>query len=354
MKNLSRLCVFLVIQCLWSQDQVLTVLDANKDGVLDPYEALDVLLTIQKKSNGELTFSSLVELAQRKKQADEQEVLEMFEGFEQDNNGNVILSKLTGEMTSFAKMMDDNEDGLLSMAEAFAFDMEDALLADEEEIQERTEGILKEYKAVNDAFKLERVPKRKRGRFMEYDKNKDAVITKEELLNFFMADNIPVKFKVNGKTAYMTGVITTALPATVLRLLNEHPEVDTIEMLTVPGSIDDEANIRAAFYVNKAGLTTKLNAKSTVASGGTDFFMAGKKRIVEEGAYLGVHSWGGGPVPATEVPKDDPVHVKYLEFYEAVGVPTSFYWYTLEVAPAEGMHKMTAEEIEKYKVRKSE
>ncbi len=354
MKNLITLCFLFLLQCVWGQDQVLTVLDANKDGILDPYEALDVLLTLQSKNERELTMSTLTELAKKKQEEDEKEVLEMFEEFEQDKDGNIKLSKMKGEMAFFAQMMDENKDGLLTKKEAVAFDMEDALLADEAEILERAEEILKKHEAVNNAFKLEAVPKRKRGRFIEYDKNQDGIITKDELLHFFKADNLPVRFKVEGKTAYMTGVITSTLPATVLRLLNEHPEVDTIEMLTVPGSIDDHANLRGALYVNKAGLTTKLNANSTVASGGTDFFLAGKKRIVEEGAYMGVHSWGGGPVPATEVPKDDPVHVKYLEFYEAVGVPTSFYWYTLEAAPAAGMHKMTAEEIEKYNIRKSE
>jgi hypothetical protein len=91
-----------------------------------------------------------------------------------------------------------------------------------------------------------------------------------------------------------------------------------------------------------------------IASGGTDFFMAGTKRIVAKGALLGVHSWGGDmdSVPAAEVPRDDPVHIKYLDFYEAVDIPGDFYWYTLDMAPAGGIHFMTEEEIELYQVRK--
>ena len=198
-----------------------------------------------------------------------------------------------------------------------------------------------------------KVDKDKLGRYTQWDENRDGKVTKEEAHNYITADNIPVEFTVKGTTAYMTGVITSSLPSKVLQLIFEHPEVTTIEMITVPGSIDDDANLRAGLYVYERGLTTKLNSRSAVASGGTDFFLAGKQRIVEQGAVLGVHSWGGGNVPATEVPKEDPVHTKYLEFYEKVDIPTSFYWYTLEVAPAKNMHTMTEEEIKKYNVRKN-
>lgn len=75
------------------------------------------------------------------------------------------------------------------------------------------------------------------------------------------------------------------------------------------------------------------------------------KRIVEKGAFIGVHSWGGGPIAAAEVPREDEVQQKYLEFYRAVDIPEDFYWYTLEMAPAADMHRMTKEEITKYKIR---
>jgi hypothetical protein len=79
-------------------------------------------------------------------------------------------------------------------------------------------------------------------------------------------------------------VITASTPATILQLLFEHPEVTSIEMLTVLGSIDDVANLRTSLYVHKFGLNTKLNANISVASGGTDFFLAGRQRIVEKRA----------------------------------------------------------------------
>jgi len=88
----------------------------------------------------------------------------------------------------------------------------------------------------------------------------------------------------------------------------EHPSVRTIEMAYVPGSIDDPANLRAASYVRKFDFTTVLKSDHSVASGGTDFFLAGKHRLIEKGAKFGVHSWGGLGYQGKDVPKDSDEH----------------------------------------------
>lgn len=338
------------IQAL-DNDAPLKILDSNSDGIIHPYEAFDVLMVLQKEHGKELSIHDISTIAAELKREEEGEFNNMFEEFDSNHDGKVEIQELSGDMSDWGQMMDANKDGLVSTDEMISFDVEDALLASEEEINERIETLFLENKTTHD-IELKNIAEEKRGRYEEWDVDRNGKVSKEEAYEFMMADNTPVQFSVRGKTAFMKGVITSALPTKVLQLFFEHPEVDTIEMITVPGSIDDKANLRAALYVHKMGLTTKLNARSIVASGGTDFFLCGKKRIVEEGAKLGVHSWGGGAVPATEVPKDDPVHDKYLDFYQAVGVPVEFYWYTLEAAPAEEIHMMTPAEIELYKVRK--
>jgi hypothetical protein len=95
----------------------------------------------------------------------------------------------------------------------------------------------------------------------------------------------------------------------------------------------------------------KILDSNKVASGGTDFFLAGRERTVVNGAMIGVHSWGGGPKAATELPKKHRAHKKYLEYYRAIDIPEEFYWYTLDAAPASDIHFMTEEEIIKYKIR---
>ncbi|MEM7368184.1 MAG: EF-hand domain-containing protein [Bacteroidota bacterium] len=319
--------------------------------MINPFEAFDALMVLQKEHGNELSIHDISTMAAEMKEEEEAELKEMFEEFDVNQDGKVEIQELSDDMSDFAEMMDTDTDGLVSLDEMTSFDVEDALLASEEEIHERIANLFLEHKATNE-IELKNIAEEKRGRYEEWDADRNGKVSKEEAYEFMMADNTPIQFSVSGKTAFMKGVITAALPTKVLQLFFDHPEVDTIEMITVPGSIDDEANLRAALYVNKMGLTTKLNARSVVASGGTDFFLCGKKRIVEVGAKLGVHSWGGGAVPAIEVPKDDPVHEKYLDFYKKVGVPIEFYWYTLEAAPAEEIHMMTPAEMEIYKVRK--
>lgn len=122
-------------------------------------------------------------------------------------------------------------------------------------------------------------------------------------------------------------------------------------MIHVPGSIDDVSNLRASLYVHQFELNIRLNERSIIASGGTDFFLAGKERIVAKGAKIGVHSWSGGSKPATELSKKHKAHKKYLDYYRIVNIPDEFYWFTLEAAPAHDIHFMTEEEIEIYKIR---
>ena len=64
--------------------------------------------------------------------------------------------------------------------------------------------------------------------------------------------------------------------------------------------------------------------------------VAGKKRIVAEGARLGIHSWAG---------------LGFQEYYEQMGIPVSFYWRTLDAAPANGIHWMTEDELGEFMFR---
>lgn len=363
MKNIIKILVLSVLftACTESQTKQTTksedidlikMLDANNDGNLNPYEALDVLLQLKKEHKDKLTIEDFKKIETDYKKESETEILEMFNSVDTNSNGKIELSEIDKKDDFMQYMMseaDANNDKVVTLAEMKNFDFGDSVLASKEEVKERADELFKEYEG--NTIELTKVDKELLGRFTEWDENRDGKVTKEEALNYMMADNIPVEFTVKGTTAYMRGVITDKIPAKVLQLIFEHPEVATIEMTIVPGSIADDANMHACHYVYDHGLTTKLNSRSSVASGGTDFFLAGKKRIVEKGATLGVHSWGGGDVAATEVPKDDPVHKKYIEMYEKTGVPASFYWYTLEAAPADDIHIMTEEEIEKYKVR---
>jgi hypothetical protein len=158
-------------------------------------------------------------------------------------------------------------------------------------------------------------------------------------------------FKQDNKTtAYMKGVIYAETHNDIKRLFNDNPEVKTLVLEDVPGSIDDEVNLAASFEIHKRGIATHIPADGFVASGGTDMFLAGVQRTIEPGAKLGVHSWAGLFVTATDFEKSAEEHQPYLDYYRDINIPENFYWYTLEAAPAEGIHWMTMAEIQQYHV----
>jgi len=162
----------------------------------------------------------------------------------------------------------------------------------------------------------------------------------------------PASFTVYENVATMSGVIDVSTPEVVENLIQENPEIDTINMLLVPGSIDDEANLRAAKMIRAANLNTHIPSAGDIASGGVDFFLAGKIRTMDQGAMFGVHSWGSGnpfsSVSAIDLPRDHQDHQPYLEYYREMGITEDFYWFTLEAASPDNIHYMAPEEIERY------
>lgn len=157
------------------------------------------------------------------------------------------------------------------------------------------------------------------------------------------------QFEVDGTEATMSGLINSSTPDDVRALIAENPEVTTIVMLEVQGSIDDVANLEASLLIREAGLNTHLNADGLVASGGVDFYLAGVERTFEPGATFGVHSWADlAGTEGKDIPQDDPEHDKYLDYYDQVGISADFYWFTLEAAPADDIYIMTPEDLETY------
>lgn len=159
------------------------------------------------------------------------------------------------------------------------------------------------------------------------------------------------KFEVQGNEAHMNGVISKRTIQRVKDLIEDHPEVTTIVMVNVPGSIDDVSNLEASRLIRQAGLNTHVPQGGLIASGGVDFFCAGVKRTAHTDSTIGVHSWAGdGVTNANNLPKDHPEHKKYIAYYEEMNIPTSFYWFTIAAAPAESMYDMTQEERIQYQL----
>ncbi|NOD65314.1 MULTISPECIES: alpha/beta hydrolase [unclassified Ruegeria] len=158
----------------------------------------------------------------------------------------------------------------------------------------------------------------------------------------------PVSFVAQGDQIIASGTIDETTLSAFEEVVAENPEARTLVLQYIEGSVDDDANVIFSREVHKAGFDTVVPSNGLVASGGTDLFLAGNRRILQPGACVGVHSWAGSGLVATELPEDDPEHDRYLDYFKDIGVDEEFYWYTLFAAPAESMHWMTAAEANRY------
>jgi hypothetical protein len=153
----------------------------------------------------------------------------------------------------------------------------------------------------------------------------------------------------------MTGTIGADFVHRICDLAADRPAVAQIEMLDVPGSSTpgNEA-LQGGLVLRAEGYDTYLPGDGIVESGGVDVFLAGRERVVADGGCLGVHSTeidlGDGPVAAADLPRDDPEHAAYLEYFDAIGVSQEFYWFTIEAAPPDGIHYLTPAEMVEFGV----
>ncbi|MCX8952772.1 alpha/beta hydrolase [Ruegeria sp. NA] len=158
----------------------------------------------------------------------------------------------------------------------------------------------------------------------------------------------PVHFVAEGDRIIASGTIDETTLSAFEDVTAENPEARTLVLQYIEGSVDDDANVIFSREVRKAGFDTIVPSDGLVASGGTDLFLAGRRRVLQPGACVGVHSWAGSGLVATELPKDDPEHDRYLDYFRDIGVDEAFYWYTLYAAPADSIHWMTAAEANRF------
>ena len=168
--------------------------------------------------------------------------------------------------------------------------------------------------------------------------------------DFIEPVNEGLTLDVRDDLLFVKGVVDRRSQRETSVLLNGSPSVRTAVLTMVPGSIDDETNFALGRMLRAAGITTYLPMRGLVASGGTDLFLAGVRRIVERGARVGVHSWASDSVSGDDIPRDDDRHRIYLQYYRDIGIAEAFYWFTLEAAPPEGVHWMTEAEMARYAV----
>lgn len=192
----------------------------------------------------------------------------------------------------------------------------------------------------------------------------DTLGLKSYLNTLTLNENAPLKFEVQNSSstfAVVHGVIGNTTPTVTQTFIDTYLNVTTLVFMQVPGSEDDTANLIAAQKIKTRGYKVYLPAvyaysqDAFVASGGTDMILAGSVRVIDQNAEVGVHSWSDGTNEATDFPVGHANHLPYINYYVNMGFSQqdaeSFYYYTINAAPANNIHHMTEAEIEQYKLR---
>lgn len=180
--------------------------------------------------------------------------------------------------------------------------------------------------------------------------NDNSLTTAQTKFGIFTISNDQTSVEMNGE-------ISSASLTNFNALYAAYPAVTKINIKNCGGSSDDEINLVLSKRVFDLNIETHLLDNGEIASGGVDFFVAGKKRTKGESTKIGVHSWSGGANQASDFPVGHANHLPYINYYVSVGFTQQqaedFYYFTINAAPASGIHWMTEAEIATYKILKN-
>ena len=158
----------------------------------------------------------------------------------------------------------------------------------------------------------------------------------------------------DGTTIEMDGEISSRSLDNFNDLLDVYSNINRINIKNCDGSSDDEINLQLSKKVYQREIDIHLMNNGLIASGGTDFFLAGRRRTKGVNTQIGVHSWSDGINEATDFPVGHSNHLPYINYYVCVGFTQqqseNFYYFTINVAPASSIHWMTDQEIEQYNI----
>ncbi len=157
-------------------------------------------------------------------------------------------------------------------------------------------------------------------------------------------------FDIKGTKAYVYGTTDSASAGAVDDLVQENPQIDTLVLKYMPGTVDADQNLRLARSVRRNRLKTHLERNSRIASGAVDLFLAGTERTMACGAQIGVHSWSIVGLETYEPRKDifDARQRRQEGFLRDMGIDPDFYVFTRDAASPQELHILSPEEINRY------
>jgi len=146
----------------------------------------------------------------------------------------------------------------------------------------------------------------------------------------------------------LSGEITSRTPVAFEEALAQNPQITTVVLQQMQGSIDDEAVLTMGYRLRELGLATHLQSDSGIYSGAVDLFLAGARRTMVGGAEIGVHSWADGFGEGSAYPRGAWEHRANARYTADMLGDDAFYWFTLQAAPSSGIHILTGREIARY------
>jgi hypothetical protein len=129
-------------------------------------------------------------------------------------------------------------------------------------------------------------------------------------------------FRVLDQTrAALVGETDSATPAQFAAMLRAFPQIATLDLIEVPGTQDDRANLELGRMIRANGIATHVPDHGSVRSGGVELFLAGVRHTAAPGAEFAVHSWADEDGrEARDYPADAPENRAYLAYYREMGM----------------------------------
>lgn len=155
-------------------------------------------------------------------------------------------------------------------------------------------------------------------------------------------------FEVEGDRLYMSGEIATSSPRRFFAVMADNPQVQTIVLMDMPGSVDEIAVHDMGYFIRENGLDTHLTPQSEIFSGAVDLFLSGNSRTMTCCATIGVHDWADAFGEGSDYPPDAPEHDANVAYFETMLGSDAFYWFTLQAAGSDEMHIMTEAELARF------
>ncbi len=152
-----------------------------------------------------------------------------------------------------------------------------------------------------------------------------------------------------GNQLRLDGIINARAPSAFIDALKANPGVTEIYLGQIKGSVDPVAVARMGRLIRAQGLSTRMDARSAVFSGGVDLHLGGARRIIAPGATVGVHDWVNSfGEQGRDFRPDAEAHEPTRSYTAQMLGSDAFYWFALNAARHDQVHFMTRAEMRRY------